>query len=240
MRSRACLAALYLLLAAPAFAVSYMPLATGMTWDYTSPSAGPHNMMMCGTRVVHGVVTSVRHQSEAAQVYENYWSDDADGTLYLHGAWNVTHDFKAVYVPPIVFLQPPLAVGRTWANPHIQVEDFEGNPAGDPFSYPMAVFEDVVLTVPAGSFHCYGVGFDAGGFTARAGTMTFTATGRRIDAGTTPASVGSATDWFSEGVGEVRFAGGADVYDLVGWGAPTDTRPATWGAIKALFSARLR
>lgn len=241
MRVLVCGAAIALaacLTAPPLRAASYMPLVSGMSWDYRTPSGLQHNMMMCGTRVVNGAVTSVRHQSEVGQVYENYWTEDAAGNLYLHGAWNVTSNYQAVYAPPILFVHPPLSVGRTWANPEVHMFDFDGNDLDFVFSYPMAVFTDETLTVPAGAFHAYGIGFDPSAFSAvsRSGGA-YSLIGRRLDTAAGATSAANATDWFSEGVGEVRFSGDGELFGLVGWGAPTPVAVATWGAIKALYAS---
>jgi hypothetical protein len=218
----------------PAVAHTYQPLTIGAQWVYVNQVHGPQTMTITGERVVLGALTRIRHQSEAAQTYENYWTADADGNLWLHGAYNYD-GFNIAYLPPIQMASAPLFEGKTWVTQGILLYGLDGTPSGEtPFDYPLRVYTEGVLTVPAGDFYAYGVGYDTGSrliFTREG--KSYDMFGRALDAD--PVRVDdNSTEWYSDGVGLVMF-GYADRFLLESYGFPVPVEHRSWGGIRALY-----
>lgn len=196
-------------------------------------------MTIVGERTVFGVTTRVRRQEEQTQTYENFWTDDATGNLFLHGAVNYTYGVGWMFAPPIQMVASPLSLGRAWTTEGVQAYDLDGTPWGsDPFAYPLRVFTEGSLSVPAGPFYAYGVGSDATAppLLGRDG-RSFDLLGRRVE----PESAkrdGEATDWYSEGVGVVQMRTTADeaqAFKLVSHGPSVAAETPTWGKIKNAY-----
>ena len=90
----------------------------------------------------------------------------------------------------------------------------------------------VTLSLPAGSFHSFGVG--------RAIPLPITSLGRggalsldvrRLPVGDPSIYLIETSDWYSEGVGDVQYRT-SDLFQLVGFGQPTATASSSWGALK--------
>lgn len=221
---------------APCAAYDYQPLEIGWQWIYDNPNGGLHTMSITGERTVLGVTTRIRHQVEDSQTYENYWTEDAAGNLFLHGAFNYD-GFEAAYSPPIQMVNAPLSFGKTWVTEDIYMYDLDGTPwGGEPMDYPLRVYFEGVVTVPAGEFTTYGVGFDIGPRVLLArGGKTYDIFGRAVSAGDPPRD-DNTTDWYTDGVGEVMFGYVyGDIYRLQSFDSPVPTRATTWGRVRGLY-----
>lgn len=231
------LALLALLPAQDVHAQTYHPLGEGLQWEYSSTVDGMMLMTMMGDRSVFGTETRIRLQEEETQTYENYWTSDASGNLFLHGAFNYD-GFGLLYDPPIQMVSAPLVLGKTWTTEGIDLYDMDGNPWGSgPIDYPVRVYTEGTVSVPAGDFYAYGVGFDAG---AGAGIVsngnTYDMFGRRVD--DTESRGDNATVWYTEDVGEVIESSIQDEslgFRLVSYDAPVPVLPMSWGVIRSLF-----
>jgi hypothetical protein len=199
------------------------------------------SMSIVGDQDILGVTTRVRRQVQQDQVFENFWSEDASGNVYLHGAVNFTYPAEAAYVPPIRMVAPPLFLGKSWVTNDIRVYNLDGTPWDDaPIDYPLRVYTEGTITVPAGDFYSYGVGYDTpfgSLLTSRQGT--FDVLGRRV-AGS-QSTTDNATEWYSDGVGVVQSCYYTDrqyAFRLLSYGLPTvPTQATTWGRVKALYGS---
>jgi hypothetical protein len=228
-----------LLASSHAFSYDYVPLAVGSHWEYYSTYYGEQSMTIIGEQVILGVTTRVRLQVQSDQIYESFWSNDSSGNVFIHGAINFTYPLEVAYVPPLKIVAPPLFLGKTWVTNGVRLYGLDGTPWDDePFDYPLRVYTEGVVAVPAGSFYSYGVGDDTGSglvLTARQGT--FDVFGRRVAGDQLTA--GNASDWYSDGVGVVEFCDFRNTQDpsrLVSYELPSvSTQPTTWGQLKAMF-----
>jgi len=179
----------------------------------------------------------IEEGGDLVDAFENYWTEDADGNLYLHGAANLTDSIvQWAYLPPILMVDAPLELGRRWLTEDVEIVDLDGNPLQTLGDYALRVYSSGDVVVPAGTFYAYGVGIDLGpNRRVELPRGTFDLLGRRVG-GVTPTREG-ASDWYSDGVGRVRHTPYADEQHmnvLVSWGiSPVSQR--TWGAIKWLF-----
>jgi hypothetical protein len=228
------------LIAAPAVpAYDFHPLEVGSHWQYYSTYSGDESMTIVAEQLVLGVTTRVRREVFPDEVVENFWSQDSSGTVFLHGAVNFSEPFAVAYLPPIKMVSPPLYVGRTWMTPAVRCYDLDGTPwESEPFDYPLRVYTEGLLTVPAGDFYSYGVGYDIGAelvLTTRQGT--FDIFGRRL--GGDQLTADNATHWYCDGVGVVQscyFVDRQYASRLVSYQLPTvSTTPTTWGRVKAIL-----
>jgi len=221
------------------------PLVVGARWEYVSPSGYAATVSMTGTRQVAGanvIVRSITLQSVfGVQDYENYWSCDAEGTIFLHGFTNYTLGEHAVaYVPPIPYLFADAHVGSSWSAPWIDYGNLDGT--GDPTSImtielriPLSEF----VSVPAGSYEALRLeyrGLDPA-FVSRGEMKAFEIDGRykapiRVLAGqeTLADEWGTYAGHYSSGIGEVRFD---PDYELSAYDLPVPTLRASFGQLKA-------
>ena len=227
--------------AGPARAVDYHPLDVGNVWQYTSSVDGDQTMEIVGERTVLGVVTRVRRQTLATQTFENYWTRDAAGHLLLHGARNLTSPFEVAYFPPMRKVEAPLHLGRNWITEDVHLFSLDGTPWGDPpIDYYGEVLTEGEVTVPAGTFYAYGVGYEVYG-RAESGLLTrdgrsYDLEGRRVDGGAGRPL--DATDWYADGVGEPWMSWYEDEelgFKLVSFNLPTPARETSWGRVRWLY-----
>lgn len=220
-------------------AQNYHPLNIGFRWEYYSTAEGHQVMTISGELVVLGTTTRIRYQAEEIQLYENYWTSDAAGNLFLHGARNFTFPMDVAYLPPIQMVSAPLFAGKTWITYDIQLYSLDGIPWGDePFDYPVRVYNEGYMQVPAGEFYAYGVGYDINpALIIRTANGAFDVFGRHLEEVVTGSD--NSSEWYSVDVGLVQFGPYADPENdfrlLAYYPPPTPVLSTTWGAIKALF-----
>ncbi|MBU1700894.1 MAG: hypothetical protein KJ927_03305 [Candidatus Eisenbacteria bacterium] len=217
------------------FGQNYHPLETGTEWYYENIEYGPMSISMTGDKLVLGVWTKVRHQEEALQTYENFWTCDDDGNLFLHGAHNLDDGWQAVYVPPVKMINAPLYLNSTWITEDIMVYDFDGNPIWGPFNYGLKVYWEGEVNVPAGDFYAYGVGINPSIKSAHFKSIdSHDMFGRRGEETEDPPP-GYPEDWYAADIGMVRHIDAAPWYwNLVWWKGPqpTSSKEDSWGRLK--------
>ena len=222
--------ALALLAPAPAsHAQTWLPLDDGFFWSYAGSFAAE-------TRTVEGAVVVLGEPaksilfspSSSNEGLRNFWSTAADGDVLLHGFVNPAIGGWG-YDPPIVMLDAPLFVGKTWQ----QTTHGRDLVTGDllfTFDIAFQVVEEVVLAVPAGSFDAFGIGQIAPREFTNAAGAAFGLDGVRI----TEARRGTASEYYSQNVGIVRDLAD-DTYDLLAYGSPTAVESLSWAGVKDLY-----
>ena len=233
--SRLALALVFATALTPSLAWSgdWLPLAIGNRWEYRGATSGSHDVeQITGTFTLRGRVVAIKTYEEGLNAgLENYWLLDPDGSVLLAG-FLTADGFGIAYEPPIRHLNGPPTVG---AKPpqSITIYDLHTNEVVAVYNIEYDVMEDVLLNLPAGSFQALGVGQSAASGPAVAARRALTLDGRVLTA--VPSAVpGSVSDWYSEGVGVVQYSAG-ELFQLVGFGQPTPTLAASWGAIKRLY-----
>lgn len=219
-------------------ALTYHPLEVGFQWEYYSTLDGYQTMTITGERDILGIVTRVRRQEEQIQVFENFWTDDTEGNLYLHGAVNLTDGFEVAYFPPIQMVDAPLYLGKAWVTENIGLYDLDGTPWDVEIDYPLRVYTEGIVTVPAGDFYAYGVGYDVGPIVIESESgQLFDIFGRRIEE-TEEDRIDNATEWYSVDVGLVQHTYLADEelgFKLLSYEFPVAISATTWGGLRLLF-----
>jgi hypothetical protein len=219
-------------------AYNYLPLVPGMAWHYEAATGESWLTTVKGEQMVLGrITTTLVHsidQVVTTQVVHNFWTVDMGGDLYLHGAHNITTDFVVSYEPPILWLDAPLELDKTWSTSFQPFFSLDGTNPGNPGVNHLQVFESADLTVPYGTFPAFGIGY--------AGTQKLTAPdGRAYDllgftqeVGGLPTSKG-AFSWFSDGLGRLQEIYEGATYQLVTWNGPVPVMAETWGGLKNLY-----
>lgn len=206
----------------------YLPLETGNFWSYVADD-GAKEMRVVGDQVPvfqgnpYGIEYTI---SPNNQGLVNYWTSGPDGDVLLWGFFR--EGWGYLYQPPILMVDAPLSVSKTWTT------------TTDMYTLPGTIFEQTAdfafmvreapeLTVPAGVFPTYGIGFpDPGAKTFLNGRYTLWGELRTDkDAG--------VDSWYSLDVGIVqdnldRF------YKLETYtDHPVAVVASTWGSVKALY-----
>ena len=214
---------------------TWQPLTIGTRWEYRGVGGAHQVETITGQTIVRGRVVSVKSYAEGDDAgLQNYWLLDADGSVLLAGFNNPTTATAWVYEPPIRYLPVPPVVGEQPFQ-SVEVHDLFTDALVFVDNFRFDVTEEVTLTLPAGSFHAFGVGRLTplpGPAIAKGGGMTLD--GRRLPAADPSIYITDTTDWYSEDTGVVQYKTG-DLYQLAGFGLPTPTAKSSWAAIKRLY-----
>jgi hypothetical protein len=218
---------------AVASAAPMMPLEVGNRWEYGSVSGGHQVETITDTLAVLGRTVFVRHYAESPDAgLENWWLTGPGGEILLAGFDR--HDGNSfAYDPPIVMCGGAPTLGDLWPS-HVVVYEMPGMTVFQELDITMSALDDVMLSVPAGTFHSFGIGQVAlaSGKTLLA-DRGLSLDGRRAGAGPkTTASI--VTDWYSADIGLVQYFY-LELYQLVSFTGPTPTLATSWGRLKALY-----
>jgi len=149
--------ALSLLAVAPVAAETpdYFPLDEGWSWTYESSGlSGTPQVWVAGTEVLLGresVVVSTDFDS-ALGVSDSFYSRDETGDVYLHGHRTPGLGLFVAYEPPILFLDAPLAAGKSRMSTVDQMDLSDKLPrTRGELLYECEVVDAAVYSVPAGA-----------------------------------------------------------------------------------------
>lgn len=231
-----CLILVSLAVLAPARADDYLPLELGNYWIYDGAVVGEHEeSFISGTMRLWDGEVSVMTLRNSTQNEGNdiFWTVGDDGDVLLWG-FQFPEGGGALYVPPLVEVDPPLFLGKEWS----VTSGFYSYTLSDTlywgeWTLVYTVLTDETLDLPVGSLHAYGI-------TARLESdKTLPAALRRLDRmGLLAVSPHRQVIpyWWSEGVGQVQY-NTSDRYQLVTYGnEPVLTQTTSWGRIKALYA----
>ena len=221
-------------------AATFMPLEPGTVWVYQGDQGGHQTERMIGFFPLHGRPTAIKHYEEGVDAgLQNYWMIGFDGTVLLAGFSRPggapgSFDTGYVYDPPIrIFPVPPVVGPQPFQ--FIGVYDFVTDVLLYTAQIRYDVFEDVVLTLPAGTFHAYGAGQYIPLPAPAANGTHLTLDGRLVTDSGKNIAITTPTDWYSEGVGLVQYRT-SQLYQLTSFsGPPTATAQSSWGKLKRLY-----
>ncbi len=212
----------------PAVAEDYLPLQTGNFWSYVT-SGGDQEMRVVTGQVpfFQGMPYAIEHTiSVSDQGLVNYWTLDPDGDVLL---WGFFRDgWGYVYEPPIVMVDAPLAVGKSWSTnvDIISLPDTSYVTTAD-LQYFAAEAQDVI--VPAGIFASFGIGSpDPGAKSLLGGRYTLWGT-------LVTDKANEELTWYSAGVGVVQERISSLLMLETYTDRPVSVEMTTWGGVKALY-----
>jgi hypothetical protein len=225
----------------PGLAWDYHPLELGWEWYYENALSETEHISITGQREVLGTMTVVRRHevvSQLPQVFENFWSKDVDGNLFLHGAINYSYPIELAYIPPLRIVDAPLFLHKAWTTEGVHTFDLSGTPIGGPFDYPLRVYFEGDTQVPAGTFYAYGIGFDIlSQVTSYGREVRFDVFGRRVES-PIPTDDGDITEWYTDGLGLIQHTASTieeRIFKLHWWNSAVPIVPETWGRIKSNY-----
>jgi hypothetical protein len=180
-----------------------------------------------GFAVVRGIPCVELRWVLPDQAYRNYWTNDRDGRVFLHGALNEDGGFEASYSTPIHWLPAAEAAARCWAtHTRLFTSLFGESNSGFELDLEFCVVGEGRVTTPAGDFDAIAVSTETQIMPA-AEAAGYDAFGRRL--GNDVRS--PREEWFSLDVGMIR-----DIeWELVSYEEITANQDLAWGAVKALY-----
>lgn len=211
---------------------AYLPLSAGNTWSYVTDLGREEVRLVSGTTEVFGrEVWVIEHPISYANLgLENYWTSDDDGNVLLHGFWRAGGVWGRAYDPPVVLVDAPLFLGKTWSAT-FDIHDLSDLSYLATYTIHFSVVAAGVLAVPAGDFDGYGIVQVEPERSVRQ-DPGYALSGRRMGAGRQDEEI---SEWWSEGVGTVRYRS-VGVYDLVSYEIESvGGRALTLSAVKAIF-----
>lgn len=234
MRLSACqwLAWLILLalpVAAPA--QDYLPLGPGSYWHYAGDAGDAFTRTVTGTLEMAGETVSVVSSDYGPdESLEQYWTSQAGGDVLFWGFYVGLEDWGILYVPPLLVVHPPLAVGQRWS---VVAESFEipGNQSAGPLVGERVVLSAGLEIVPAGEFFAYALAWD---FPLEGGRSPLL---RGRDLYGRSLARGRELSWpeyWSQGVGIIREET-TQIWRLTDFDGPTASGARSWSALKALY-----
>lgn len=226
--------------AADAYAVpaNYLPLEIGRTWFYDGDEGTDQITTIESPVSIQGVLTTARLQENSGaneDMFRNFWTRNEEGDLFLHAAQNLGAGLAWRYEPPILYLDAPLEVGKTWTTRFNACEDIGAGPCTEALAITFLVTAEGAITVTAGTFSTFEVQeVEPSPDLTFGDDVRFNLLGHRLpeDHG---ASDGGAHDWYADGVGVVRQDVGGETLNLVVVNSPTPTLDSTWSTLKSLF-----
>jgi len=230
--NRFIIAIAFLLLACPrpVAAAGLLPLQVGYSWKYLgAETAVKETQTVVGTKVLLGSPAFVIRYTDNAdnEGLENYWTSGPDGDVFLWGFLRNVEGFGWSYDPAIHWADAPLYLGKTW-DQHVNVYSTITGEHLESWDITFEVADEVDLTVPAGTFHAFGIGYSV------TGVGPHPLVDIALD-GAMP----SPTDvpplfWLSEGVGDVQHLS-ADTLQLSQFDFPTPATRVSWAVVKARY-----
>ena len=148
--------------ASPVFAQGepYRPLNIGNWWEYNGIGGEHEVQRVARADSIWGNKVCVVHyeQSTNNEGLENFWTSKADGGLFLWGFSRTSEEWGILHEPPIVMVDAPLYLGKTWISTSYMYALPETTYIGK-LTLRFCVYEEGYISVPAGDFYAYGVGY---------------------------------------------------------------------------------
>lgn len=212
---------------------SFLPLYQGNTWEYIAPGNVHERRTAVGQIEIWGSPCWVIRYSESTfnEGLENYCTVDEAGCVYLWGAWRPDAGFGILYSPPLRLIDGDPELWETWTSTYTAylLPDTIEIATG---SATFGVYEVGTISVPAGDFFSYGIGYwtEDSRPALPAGSLT---DDLDVFLALAPAdgNQGNPTKWWSDGVGLVRYLGSSTM-ELITYDLPTRARRLSWGAVR--------
>lgn len=212
---------------------TYLPLDAGTTWAYSGLAGENETVLVAGLMAWWGVETSVLeyHDSTQNEGLASYYTTDSDGSVMIWGFFRSVEGFGYLYYPPITLVAPPLHVGMTWSS-EFDLYALPGTTYVGHYRAGFEVYQDGVVTVPAGTYEAFGIGLPDVGPDLPSGFESVSFDGVVRDARSRRPD--ASTDWWTDGIGRVQYIT-SDTYQLSSFESPTPLMPLSWGRLRLLY-----
>jgi len=205
----------------------YFPMCPGSVWEYTGlETAEPYVTTCTGVEDFWGVECSVFARSGPGdEGLLNYYFVGEDGGIFLRGWFRQLSDWGYLHEPGIEILSANPALGQQWCDT-VDMYSLPGHTYSTTFEICFSVLEETDLSLPAGTFHAFGIGEIM---------PPMLIPGYDLFGRERSSSLSDASRWYSDQVGLVQFLS-ADMYQIAGYSLPPSaTEVASWGRIKTLY-----
>jgi hypothetical protein len=192
-----------------------------------------------GTRDVRGSLAYVIGYSQSAynEGLQNYWTSGPSGDVFLYGFLSPGDPsisqppYGVAYDPPVRQVDAPLYLGKTWSQT-VRVYSLDADTLMFTWNITFTVVDESDLTVPAGTFHGFGIDYT---ITSSSGPETSPSGVARLDGARRLSPNDSYTvSTYAENVGLLQYFDGGPL-QLARLDFPVPTLKKTWGALKALY-----
>jgi hypothetical protein len=199
----------------------------GLAWEYDDLLGDHERQEVIRLDNFRGVEIKVVGYSESPynDGLENFWSESESGDLLLWGFDRTHEDVGYVYDPPLVWVDEPLYPGKEWTQ-NFSIYTYPDHAYVGQGHYTFVVKSAGDVEVPYGTFPAFEV--EGTGAMDWDQPLPLSACGLRNVTIRT-------TDWWSDGVGRIRYDSGQLSFRLSDLVQPTAVRETSWGRIKALF-----
>ena len=219
--------------AAFAQAETWMPLDQGREWNFSGESPNTARIWIEGTQLVRGFETTVRKESistaSGVDIFENYWTVNEAGHVFLHGFKTISGGFEQAYDPPILYVSAPLELSKQWSSTFTLYDKLDGTGTPDgPYQITFDVLTSEQLDVPGGVFDAFGVMNSSAPVSTVIQGNGYGLLGNRIQG----APVQTPSEYWALNAGIVQFVVNQDTYIL---DSITPLEETTWGRLKVLF-----
>jgi len=215
----------------------WLPLAIGNEWTYMDEGDEPHVEAITDLGRVRGRRMYVKsYVGGPDDGLLNFWALDDDGSVLLGGYYKPWYPFGLVYEPPVRVFPGSPAVGLEWTT-HSVAYSVPDNVFYAEFDLYWRVQQEVTLVLQAGTFNAFGVGQVAPPAVSLSPEgQAWTLDGRVAgpSAGARFNGPDSASEWYSDGVGLVKYDVG-EPFHLSAYNFATPAVTSSWGRIKQLY-----
>jgi hypothetical protein len=200
------------------------PLTEGVVWEYQRfpQNLGRYSVYFSGHVDVEGTTACILRADNGQQ---SFWSETPDGDKLAHGgAFRL--EAPLTYSPPIVKIDEPLYVGKTW---EVNTRDSDGLVIH--ILYEVTAYGDVV--VPAGTFEAFTIrealDYPEGGGAQKAQPLL-----REWRDGPNDTKTQVAYDTYADGIGLIQSSFGSRTDSLLSR-RTVAVEATTWTRIRTLY-----
>lgn len=217
----------------------YLPLEPGLAWEYSAIGNNTWSRMVEGEQIIIGRsamrVFNFQLGPEYEHLFYQFWSQDEEGNVFLHG-FNVPDSGPhRYYEPPILWVDAQAEPGDSWTWYCAVYSDPEGTQFDEYRSGTRSCTESRDVTVPAGTFFSYAFASQNDKGAAQVASHRLSLDGSLL---IDQPGVRHPKTWFSWGVGVIWSSihvNGWTYLGLTDWNGPVSIERRTWSDLKAHF-----
>jgi hypothetical protein len=216
------------------FADTFLPLWPGNTWVYDGSPGEHESLVVSGTASIWETEVFIIRYEESTHNdgLENYWTSELEGggEILLWGWFRHLDDSGVLYRPPLTIAEAPLYYGKTWS---CTTEFFTLPDTTYDITviFDFEVTEEGNVTVPAGTFYAYRLGYVGWPAATLLTGRDYALTGEASSGASPLNSLG----WWCQGVGQVQYEQASELYQLTDYTLCVSTAATTWGRIKSIY-----
>ncbi len=216
-------------LAPPAFGTetNYLPLQSGLRWEY-----GTFIREIQAQETIGGELVFVMSNDRDGETWDTFWTSTETG-VWLHGFRNHSTEVALRYDPPILWIDSSAGTLSTWSS-QTTVRSLTDDAAQETIEVSLQASEPTVSSVPAGEFTAIVITESIQGIDAKSYSSRHTLDGELL---TTKSAEMEHNLWYASGVGLIResFCCPLVTDQLTFFTTPVVVETASWGSVRGRF-----